>query len=79
MVPRRPHENDQRPLEPEELSRLRTILPYIETLQQVSISRERWKWLRSLSGSTVTWAVAALALFAALKEEIVALFKGAPQ
>lgn len=71
-------ERDQEPLAPEEIATVRELLPYAETIKEGAVSRDRWRWLRSLSGSMVTWAGIGLALLASMKDEITALFKGNP-
>ena len=77
-----PPDREHQPFAPEEIAALRELLPHAETIKEGAISRARWRWLRSLSGSTVTWAGISLALLASLKEEIgatiSALFKGNP-
>ena len=84
MAPSKPPDldRDHQPFAPEEIAALRELLPYAETIREGAISRDRWRWLRSLSGSTITWAGIGLAFLASLKDEIVdgfrATFGGGP-
>lgn len=62
------------PSEGETRASLRDIAEHAETLSKIAVSHERWAWLRSLLGSTVTWAGVALALALSLRDEILGWF-----
>lgn len=55
---------------------LRDLADHGPALIAIAVSRERWAWLRSLLGSTLTWAGIALAFLVALKDEIADWFNG---
>lgn len=83
MVPRTFEEHRQRNLngseDGETRARLRDLAEHSEVLVAVAISHERWKWLRSLLGSSLTWAGIALAFAISLKDEILHALGGGAQ
>ena len=59
-------------------AKLRDLAEHSDTLVKIAESHVRWQWLRTLLKSLITWAGIALALLAALRDEVVALFRGGP-